>query len=169
MQPKAQGQEQVLIDTTGVWGLFLEGSVYHKFMGRLRAEKIIVIPLASLLENVYPIYRMFSEQYMASEKGLEKLQSLAHFYRTILIEERVRVYGLTLEDIALALRIVNEDKDLFIDERGSLKLFDALIATAWMRTRLPLYTNDKGLRRFGERHGLKYREIRKEVSAHHLS
>jgi len=169
MQPKAQRQEQILIDTTGVWGMFLEGSVYHKFMGRLRAKKIIVIPLASLLENVYPVYRMFSEQYMAFEKGLEKLQILAHFYRAMMIEERVRVHDLTLGDIALALRIINEDKNLFIDERGSLKFFDALIATAWMRTRLPLYTNDKGLRRFGERHGLKSREIRKEVSAQCLS
>lgn len=165
MHYKTQKLERALIDTTGVWGLFLEGSVYHRFMERLRAEKIIVIPLVSIVENIYPIYRTFSEEYVAPEKGLEKLQSLALFYRAIPIEERVRVYNLTLGDIILALRIVDEDGDLFTDEKGSLKLFDALIAAAWMRTRLPLYTVDKDLRRFGERHGLESREFGKEVSA----
>ncbi|KPV64650.1 MAG: hypothetical protein AOA66_0083 [Candidatus Bathyarchaeota archaeon BA2] len=135
-------------------------------MERLRAEKILVIPLASILENVYPVYRMFSREYVAPEKGLEKLQSLAHFYLAILFEERIGIYNLTLGDTILALRIANEDKNLFIDEKGSLKLFDALIAAAWTRTRFPLYTVDEGLRKFGERHGLECREIEKEVSAH---
>lgn len=164
MRYETHGHERVLIDTTGVWGLFLEGSVYHRFMERLRPEKIIVVPMVSIVENIYPVYRTFSEEYVAPEKGLEKLQSLAHFYRAIPIEEGVRVYDLTLGDIILALRIADEDGDLFTDERGSLKLFDALIAAAWMRTRLPLYTVDRDLRRFGERHGLESREIGKEVS-----
>ncbi len=163
MHYKMQEQEEVLIDTTGVWGLFLEGSVYHRFMERLRAEKIVVVPLVSLVENIYPVYRTFSEDHAMPEKGLEKLQSLALFYRAMPMGERVRVYRLILGDIVLALRIAYEDGDLFVDERGSLSLFDSLIAAAWTRTGLPLYTVDETLKRFGERHGLESRDIEKEV------
>lgn len=163
MRLETQEQEQVLIDTTGVWGLFLDGSVYHRFMERLRAEKIIVVPLVCVLENIYPVYRAFSEEYVALEKGLEELRSLALFYRAMPIAEEVRIYELRLEDIILALRIVDEDRDLFVDEKGSLRLFDSLIAAAWTRTGLPLYTVDRSLRMFGERHRLEGRDIGKEV------
>lgn len=137
--------------------------MYHRFMERLRAEEIVIVPLISLVENIYPIYRTFSGEYVAPEKGLEKLQSLALFYRAIPIEEEVRVYELRLGDIILALKIVDEDRDLFVDERGCLRLFDALIAAPWTRMRLPLYTVDKSLRRFGERHRLESREFGREV------
>jgi hypothetical protein len=156
---KQDFKEQVLVDTTGIWGLFVEGSSYHKFMKKLRAEKILVTPLAAILENIYPVYRTFSEGYVKTEKGLEKLQSLARFYRAMLLEEEIKIYELTMEDMALALKIAHEDKDLFIDKDGRLKLFDALISVAWTRTKLPLYTTDEGLKKFGERYGLESRLI----------
>jgi predicted nucleic acid-binding protein len=158
---KREAKEQVLIDTTGIWGLFIGNSAYHGFMKKLRAEKILVIPSAIILENIYPVYQIFSEEYAKPQKGLEKLQGLARFYWAMLMEEEVKIHSSTTEDIAFALRIANEDKDLFIDRNGKLKLFDALIGATWMRTKLPLYTTDEELRRFGERHRLESRIIKK--------
>lgn len=89
-----------------------------------------------LLEAAYPIFKA---------KGLRELRRYASFLRRLPLARGVQAVESVYEDLMRALELAAEHPEVFLDEEGNLCLFDALIASAWLRTGLPLATSDRRL------------------------
>ncbi len=46
----------VLIDTTGIWGLYFSNSKYHEFMKNLHSTTELIVPKITLVELIYLVY-----------------------------------------------------------------------------------------------------------------
>lgn len=143
----------ILCDTVCVWALYFRDSAYRRHVLDLRAKYGLVIPNACLLEAAYPIYRA---------KGLQELANYSAFVRNIILAKGVETLEMSQDDLAAALRMAVEDPETFVDEEGNLCLFDALIASIWLRTRMSLATTDFRLINFGKKKGLNYIELKRE-------
>jgi len=140
----------VLIDTTGIWGLYFSNSKYHEFMKKLRSTTELIIPKIILVEVIYPVY---------NAEGIREMQNLGKFLEALKTAENITILDETLDDITSALEFCVLHKDLFVTEKGNLSLFDAILASIWKRTGLVFYTRDSSLEKFGKIYGLKYKNI----------
>lgn len=140
----------VLIDTTGIWGLYFSNSKYHEFMKKLRSTTELIIPKIILVEVIYPAY---------NAEGIREMQNLGKFLEALKTAENITILDETLDDITSALEFCVLHKDLFVTEKGNLSLFDAILASIWKRTGLVFYTRDSSLEKFGKIYGLKYKNI----------
>jgi predicted nucleic acid-binding protein len=140
----------VLIDTTGIWGLYFSNSKYHEFMKKLRSTTELIIPKIILVEVIYPVY---------NAEGISEMQNLGKFLEALKTAENITILDETLDDITSALEFCVLHKDLFVTEKGNLSLFDAILASIWKRTGLVFYTRDSSLEKFGKIYGLKYKNI----------
>ncbi len=131
----------VLIDTTGIWGLYFSNSKYHEFMKKLRSTTELIIPKIILVEVIYPVY---------NAEGIREMQNLGKFLEALKTAENITILDETLDDITSALEFCVLHKDLFVTEKGNLSLFDAILASIWKRTGLVFYTRDSSLEKFGK-------------------
>ena len=116
-----------------------------------------MIPDICLIEAAYPIFRA---------KGAHELTKYATFVNNLPVAPGVKLYKTTPEDLSEAMTLISSHSELFIDVEGNLGLFDALIASIWLRTKMPLVTKDVNLIKLSEmREELKEKVIVLEKSA----
>ena len=140
----------VLIDTTGIWGLYFSNSKYHEFMKKLRSTTELIIPKIIIVEVAYPVYKA---------QGITEMQNLGKFLDVLKTAENITILDETIDDITSALNFCVLHEDLFITEKGNLSLFDSILASIWKRMGLVLYTRDRSLKKFGKIYNLKYKTI----------
>jgi len=157
---------EVLVDTTGLWGLIFEDSKYHKFMTKLAEEKTLLISPLQLLELLIVVYREISDKGKDFKKGISMIKRICEFLSE---EEKLKAMGINLKsypiedkDILEAVKLVLNEGEIFIKEisgRRWIEFVDAVTALIWMKTGKELYTRDEKLMKFGEKHNLKYEVI----------
>ncbi|ODS39396.1 hypothetical protein BEH94_03940 [Candidatus Altiarchaeales archaeon WOR_SM1_SCG] len=140
----------VLIDTTGIWGLYFFNSKYHEFMKKLHSTTELIVPKIILVELIYPVY---------NAEGITEMQKLGKFLDVLKTAENITIFEETVDDVTSALDLCVLHEDLFITEKGNLSLFDSILASIWKRTGLVLYTRDRSLKKFGKTYNLKYKNI----------
>jgi len=140
----------VLIDTTGIWGLYFSNSKYHEFMKKLRSTTELIVPKIILVELIYPVY---------NAESITEMQKLGKFLDVLKTAENITIFEETVDDVTSALDLCVLHEDLFITEKGNLSLFDSILASIWKRTGLVLYTRDRSLKKFGKTYNLKYKNI----------
>lgn len=140
----------VLIDTTGIWGLYFSNSKYHEFMKNLHSTTELIVPKITLVELIYPVY---------TAEGIDEMQKLGKFLDVLKTAENITILEETLEDVTSALNFCVLHEDLFITEKGNISLFDAILASIWKRTGIVFYTRDHSLKKFGDIYNLKYKII----------
>ena len=128
----------ILCDTVCIWALYFRDSVYRAHVLELRRRHGLLVPKACLLEAAYPIFKA---------KGLDELRRYATFLRYLPLAPGIKILELGYEDLVKALELARECLEVFVDERSNLCLFDALVASTWLRTRLALATSDLKLAR----------------------
>ena len=126
----------VLCDTVCVWALYFRDSAYRSHVLELRGRHGLVVPDTCLLEAAYPIYKA---------KGVGELAKYSEFLRHLPLAPGIQVLETVYEDFMRALDLAGEHPDVFVDEAGNLCLFDAILASVWLRVRLPLATSNKRL------------------------
>jgi len=168
----------VLIDTTGIWGLYfsnskyskfinfclkftilvnslqryqkLVNSLYHEFMKNLHSTTELIVPKITFVELIYPVY---------TAEGINEMQKPGKFLDVSKTAENITILEETLDDVTSALNFCVLHEDIFITEKGNMSLFDAILASIWKRTGLVFYTRDHSLGKFGDRYNLKYKII----------
>jgi len=144
----------VLGDTICVWALYFRDSKYRGRVLALLRERGLLIPEVCALEAAYPIFRA---------KGAGELARYALFLENLPLVEGLELIPLRFEDLVRAVELAANEPAFFVDELGSLNLFDAVIAALWERLGAPLATSDRKLVEFGERRGLKAIRLQKEA------
>ena len=160
--------EEVLVDTTGLWGLTYKDSKFHNFMKNLAKRKRIVIPATQILELLIVAYREKSGRGKSLEEGLKQIQAISDFYSNIeklkLLEISINFHPVSGLDIINATELILKNPRYFVKEgsKGTkwLEFIDATTATIWQKTRLTLYTADPKLTKFGEENGLPHEVIK---------
>ena len=162
-----KNREKVIIDTTGLWGLIFKDSKYHKFMRKLAEEKTFIVSPLQLLELLIISYRESSDKGRDLKKGMSMIKEIYEFLGE---EERLKALNINIEaypiennNILEAVKLILDEKEIFIKEIGGRKwieFIDATIALIWMKTKRKLYTRDKKLMEFGEKYNLKYENIK---------
>ena len=142
----------MLCDSVCVWALYFRDSAYRRHVLELRKRYILLIPEACLIEVAYPIYHA---------KGLSELRNYAAFLRHLPLGRNIRVLPLTLETLARALELITSHPVHFVDEEGNPNIYDAILAAAWEKTRVPLATSDSRLIKYGEARKLEFIPLRK--------
>jgi len=138
---------EVLVDTTGLWGLIFEDSKYHKFMTKLAEEKTLLISPLQLLELLIVVYREISDKGKDFKKGISMIKRICEFLSE---EEKLKAMGINLKsypiedkDILEAVKLVLNEGEIFIKEisgRRWIEFVDAVTALIWMKTGKALYT-----------------------------
>ena len=162
------GVEEVLVDTTGLWGLTYEDSKFHNFMKKLVKQRIIVVPATQILELLIVVYREKSGHGKSLEEGLKQIQVISDFYSNIeklkLLEISINFHPISGLDIINATELILKYPKYFVKggPKGTkwLEFIDATTATIWQKTQLTLYTADPKLMRFGDEHGLPHEIIK---------
>jgi len=126
----------VLCDTVCVWALYFRDSSYRSHVLELRRRLGLIVPDVCLIEAAYPIYRA---------KGAVELVRYAEFVERLPLAPGVEVLECGYEDLIAALKLASGHSSVFMDRRGNLCLFDAIISSIWVRTGLPLATSDEKL------------------------
>ena len=160
--------EEVLVDTTGLWGLTYKDSKFHNFMKELVKQKIIVIPATQILELLIVAYREKSSYGKFFEEGLKQIQAISHFYSDIeklkLLDININFHPISGSDIISAAELILKHPKYFIKEGPNgtkwLEFIDATTAIIWQKTQLTLYTADPKLIKFGEENGLPHETIK---------
>lgn len=140
----------LLCDTICVWALYFRDSAYRRHVLHLRSKYELIIPDVCLLEAAYPIYRA---------KGVGELGKYSVFIENLPLSKNIEVLRTNVEDLQEALKIATQHPEDFVDEENNLCLFDAIVASIWLRTRMPLASRDAKLRSFGEKKGLRYIQL----------
>jgi len=159
--------EEVLIDTTGLWGLTFKDSKFHNFMENLAKQKRVLIPAIQMLELLVVVYRETSSHGESLERGLEQIQHISSLYSDIeklkILEINIKFCPVEGSDIIKATELILEHPECFVREGPRktkwLEFIDATTAAIWQKTRLTLYTSDAGLMKFGDDHKLHYKTI----------
>ena len=126
----------VLCDTVCVWALYFRDSGYRSHVLELRRKLGLAIPDTCLVEAAYPIYKA---------KGSAELARYAEFVERLPLAPRVEILECSYEDLVAALELASSYPEVFVDRRGNLCLFDAIVSSIWVRTGLPLATSDERL------------------------
>lgn len=157
---------EVLIDTTGLWGLIFKDSKYHEFMTKLAETKMFIVPSPQLLELLIVAYKETSNKGREFKKGISMIKTIYEFLSE---ENKLKAMGINLKyhpvgskEILEAIKLILSEDEIFIkemDERKWIEFIDAVTASIWMKTRRKLYTRDEKLMKFGEKHNLKFEVI----------
>ncbi len=159
---------EILLDTVALWGLVFINSKYHESVVGLVKNRHVFIHTISLHEMVYPAYKLESEGGRNLDAGLELISNLeksyaniAYNYQFLFKIRKLTILPLTLDDLLGAYRLILEESEIFVEERGGFwpSIADAVIAHVWRRLHVELATNDEKLITFGEKYGLPYREV----------
>ena len=142
----------VLCDTICVWALYFKDSAYRKHVLKLRSKHKLAIPDICLIEAAYPIYKA---------KGLEELKKYSKFIENLPVAPNIEILKTSLYDLATALTLAAENSETFIDGEGNLCLFNAIIASIWIKTKTPLATTDTQLIKLGKQKNLKTIKLEK--------
>ncbi len=145
-------RRSALCDTICVWAFYFKDSAYREHMLKLRSNYLLIIPDICFLEASYPIYEA---------KGLKELEKYSKFVENIFLARNIKVLSTSLDDLVKALNLATSEPETFIDDEGNLCLFDALIASTWMKANIPLITSDSRLMKFGASRNLKIIKLRK--------
>lgn len=160
--------EEVLVDTTGLWGLTFRDSKFHSFMIALAKQKSVIIPAIQMLELLVVAYREKSIYGKSLEEGMQQIQHISNFYSNV---KKLKLLGINISfhpiegsDIVRAADLILKHPECFVKEGPRktrwLEFVDATTATIWQRTQLTLYTADPRLIKFGEEHKLRYEIIK---------
>ena len=160
--------EEILLDTVALWGLVFINSKYHESVVGLAKNRHVIIHTISLHEMAYPAYKLESEGGRNLDAGLELISNLkksyaniAYNYQLLFEIKKLTILPLTLNDLLGAYRLMLEESEIFVEEKGGFwpSIADAVIAHVWRRLHVELATNDEKLITFGEKYGLPYREV----------
>ncbi len=142
----------ILCDTICVWALYFKDSAYRRHVLELRSKHKLAIPDICLIEASYPIY---------GAKGLKELKKYSKFVENLPVAPGIKILETDLYDLATALTLATKHPDIFIDREGNLCLFNALIASLWLKTKNPLATTDTQLIKLGKLKNLKTIKLKK--------
>lgn len=162
--------EEILVDTTGLWGLTYKDSKFHSFMKNLAKQKKIIIPATQILELLIVAYREKSSHGKSLKEGIQQIQHIFNFYSNI---EKLKPPDINIKfhpveglDIIEAAELILIHLNNFIRkgprETKWLEFIDAITAAIWRKTKLTLYTADQKLKKFGDKHQLQYETIKPE-------
>lgn len=160
--------EQILIDTTGLWGLTYKDSKFHNYMKKLAKRRRLIIPATQMLELLIVTYREKSSRGASLKEGLQQIQKICNFYSNIQKlkppDIRIKFHPISGTDIIEAADLILKDSKYFIREGPKqtkwLEFVDAITAAIWQKTKLTLYTADAKLKKFGDEHQLPYETIK---------
>lgn len=89
------------------------------------------------------------------------MEKYSKFVENLPIAPNIEIAKTDLYDLSTALTLAAENPEKFVDEEGNLCLFNALIASIWLKTKLPLATTDNQLIKLGVEKNLKTIKLEK--------
>ncbi len=161
---------KILLDTKALWGLIVRGSIYSGHVYEIAKTYQLIIPLPAIIEVIMAIYKVFSERGTNFEKGFEAVIEAINKLNAII--KKPNEYGIIAkvlmpkETITLeAIGIIKDHLELFVKKGPKntrwLRLFDAIIATIWIKEKIPILADDPVYDKLAQKYKLKYIRLQK--------
>jgi len=161
---------KILLNTKALWGLIVKGSIYSKHVYEIAETYELIIPLPAVIEVIMAVYKLFSEKGTNFEKGFEAI--IEAINKLNAITKKQKEYGIIAkilmpkETVILeAIELIKEHLELFVKKGPKntkwLRLFDAIIATIWIKERIPLLADDPVYEKLAQKYKLWYIKLQK--------